>query len=207
MTRNLPDAFVPPNSPILIQKALEVPFGEIGAPATKKIIETMLRAAYGQQTSRKKPVLVGLAAPQVGISTRIILVDIGADGHGGVSSLQIYINPKISWKSDHKIEWYEGCYSTDCVCGIVARPDKVKIHAYNPDGKVIEEEFKGYIARIFQHEIDHLNGIEFVSHIKNDRKLHWVEENEFPKYRDKEAWRSWPKKCSRSRWHEIKGIT
>lgn len=197
-------SFVPPNHPILVRKAEKVPPSKIGNKQIQKIIEKMLKIGYGEQKDRKKPVLVGLAAPQVGISKRIILVDTGADGRGGASQLRVYINPEITWKSKQKSEWYEGCFSTDRACGIVSRPTKIKVRAYDTEGNVVEEEHKGYVARIFQHEIDHLNGIEFVQHIKDADNLHWVEEDEFPLYRDKEGWRNWPKKCPREKWMEIK---
>ena len=61
------------------------------------------------------------------LTKKIILVDIGADGHGGVSDLRVYVNPEITWMSDEKEEWYEGCFSTDRVCGIVNNPKKIKI--------------------------------------------------------------------------------
>ena len=151
--------------------------------------------------------MVGLAAPQIGISKRIILVDIGADGHGGVANLRAFINPKITDSSKETNEWYEGCYSTDHVCGIVKRPTKIQISAFNQNGQEIKEEYEGYVARIFQHEIDHLNGREFISYITDDNNLHWVEENEFPEYRNNEAWRTWPRKCSRQTWETIKHPT
>jgi peptide deformylase len=198
--------FAAPNDPILIKTAEAIPVNEITSEKNQKIVEKMLNFAYPEQGDIKKPVLVGLASPQVMISKRIILVDIKADGHGGVGDLRVYINPEIIWKSKEKIEWYEGCFSTDRVCGIVSRPKSIKIKAYTKDGKVVEEKYTGYVARIFQHEIDHLNGHEFTTHITDDEKLHWVKDGEFPKYRDKEAWRNWPTKCPRKRWEKIKGI-
>lgn len=198
--------FVYPNDPILVKTAEKISVKEITSSKTQKIIEKMLKFAYPEQSDRKKPVLVGLAAPQVKISKRIILVDVGADGHGKVSDLRVFINPEIVWKSKIKKEWYEGCFSTDRVCGIVSRPKSVKVKAYTKDGEKIEEKYTGYVARIFQHEIDHLNGIEFVKHIKDDNKLHWVEDGEFPQYRDREAWRIWPRKCPREKWETMKGI-
>ena len=134
------------------------------------------------------------------------MVDIGADGRGKVSDLKVYINPKIVWKSKTKEEWYEGCFSTDRVCGVVSRPKSVRIEAYTREGKKITEKHTGYVARIFQHEVDHLNGFEFVTHIKDDENLHWVEDTEFPEYRDEGAWRTWKTKCPRDRWEKIKGI-
>lgn len=200
------EAFVAPNNPILVEIAQPIKTDKITNQETQILIERMLDMAYGEQKDRSKPVLVGLAAPQIGTSKRIILVDIGADGKGNVSNLQVFINPEIVFSFNDETEWYEGCYSTDRVCGIVSRPTTVRIKALNREGKEIEQEYSGYVARIFQHEIDHLNGKEFVSHISDDNKLHWVEDEEFPIYRDKEAWRNWPNKCPRERWKQIKGI-
>jgi peptide deformylase len=198
--------FSAPDDPILIKVAQAIPADKITSSETQKLIGKMLKFAYPEQGDWKKPVLVGLAAPQVKISKRIILVDIKADGHGKVGDLRVYINPEIIWNSKEEVEWYEGCFSTDRVCGVVSRPKSVKISAFTQEGKRIEEKYSGYVARIFQHEIDHLNGKEFTTHITDDEKLHWVEDNEFPEYRNKEGWRNWPNKCPREKWEKIKGI-
>jgi len=198
--------FVKPISQILMKKAETIPVEKIQSKSVQDLIEAMLKIAYGEQKDRKKPVLVGLAAPQVGISKRIILVDVGANGLGDVSDLRVFINPRIVKFSKRKKRWYEGCFSTDRVCGIVARPSIITIQAYTQEGKEVTTKYKGYVARIFQHEIDHLNGIEFVKHVKSKNDLHWVEEDEFPKYRNKQGWRKWPHKCSKETWYKIKGI-
>lgn len=201
--------FLKPNDPVLTKVAKEIPQNKISSATTQKIIKTMLEVAFGEQKDSKKPVMVGLAAPQIGILKRIILVDIKADGKGKAGNLRIYINPQITWVSKREEEWYEGCYSTGRICGIVSRPIFIKIQALklhsrsvysNPllewEFEKVEEKWTGYIARIFQHEIDHLNGKVFTSRIKEPDKLHWVEEHEFPLYRNQEAWRNWPNKAS-----------
>ena len=198
--------FVRPDDPILIRVADAIDSKDLKSPEITSDIEKMLSVAYGEQEDRQKPVLVGLAAPQIGISKRIILVDAVADGKGVVGDLRVYLNPEIIWQSDEEEEWYEGCFSTSRVCGIVSRPKSIKIKAYNRDGFLVEEEYSGYTARIFQHEIDHLNGTEFVSHITDDSKLHWVEKAEFPEYRNNEGWRTWSKLCPRGKWEQIKGM-
>src|SRR3989344_5610848 len=201
------EKFVKPNDPILVQKAEEIKPEEIKSSELEALIERMLNVAYGEQVDRNKPLLVGLAAPQIGISKRIILVDVAAGGKGNVGDLRVYINPEIIWRSDDEIQWYEGCYSTDRVCGIVSRRNAIKLRALTREGESIEEDYEGYTARIFQHESDHLNGIEFISYITDDDKLHWVEEDEFPEYMNNEGWRNWPKKCPREKWERIKGIS
>ncbi len=133
------------------------------------------------------------------------MVDVKADGKGKIGDLRVYINPQITWASKREGEWYEGCYSTGRICGIVSRPQTIKVKAFtlkswgvnliSPLGwQMIKEEWTGYVARIFQHEIDHLNGKFFIDHIQNPDYLHWVEKNEFPLYRNKQAWKNWPKK-------------
>ncbi|MBI2018629.1 peptide deformylase [Candidatus Daviesbacteria bacterium] len=212
--------FLKPNDPVLSKIAKEIPRSEINSKTIQNIIQTMLNVAYGEQKDPTKPIMVGLAAPQIGISKRIILVDVKADGkglpatqdelarrcgRGKVGDLHIYINPEITWTAKQKGEWYEGCYSMGRVCGIVSRPTSIKIHAYGTDGRLVNETHKGYIARIFQHEIDHLNGKVFVDHIRDPDKLHWVKKSEFPLYRDKQAWRNWPKKYPFRVWKKISG--
>ena len=198
------NSFVPPHSPVLMQVAEAIQPDLIHSVEIGAIIDKMLNVAYGEQTDRSKPLLVGLAAPQIGISKRIILVDVIADGKGKVGDLRLYINPEIIWASTEHGEWYEGCFSTSSVCGIVSRPIGIKIHALTRDGTEVIEEHSGYTARIFQHEIDHLNGKEFTTHITDDQNLHWVEKHEFPKYRDEQGWRNWPMKCPREKWEKIK---
>lgn len=195
--------FVALCDPILTRRAKEV---VVEASETGRAIEKMLSVAYGEQKDQARPMLVGLAAPQIGISKRIILVDVKANGKGEVGDLRVYINPEIIWTSKEEYEWYEGCFSTDRVCGVVSRPIQIKIKAFAIDGKPVVEAHEGYTARIFQHEIDHLNGIEFVRHISDDNKLHWVEKEEFPLYRNHEGWRTWTHKCPRAKWEKIKGI-
>ncbi len=197
-------SFVTPSDPILREASAEVAADSIASDEVQYIIEHMYNIAYGNREDRSKSILVGLAAPQIGISQRIILVDIAADGKGHVADLKAYINPQITWESEEADTWYEGCYSTSRVCGIVTRPKEIEVTAYKRDGKLVTERHQGYVARIFQHEIDHLNGMVFVDRIPNDDDLHWVEDNEMGQYRNEEKWRTWECKCSREKWEKIK---
>lgn len=189
--------FLKPNNLILTKVAKEIPQSLINSPQIKKTAEDMLKIIQGEQKGQKRG--VGLAAPQIGISKRIILVDVAANKKGVGGDLRIYINPKITWKSKIKEDWYEGCYSTGRICGIVSRSTSIKIQTFTLtperwEAKLVEEKHFGYVARIFQHEIDHLDGKVFIHHIKDPAKLHSVNRKEFPLYR-KGAWRHWPKKA------------
>lgn len=210
MSKEIKDYFVKPDDPVLKQIAKLVEEVEISSLEIQNIIETMLDIAYGKQRDTSKPYLVGLAAPQIGISRRIVIVDTEQDAiKREAGNPQIFINPEIIWKSEEEEEWQEGCFSAGPnVRGIVRRPIFVKIRALNRNGEQVEATFDHYPARIFQHEIDHLDGHEFVDLVlaQNPNNLHWVEDEEFMEYRNNEAWRNWPKKCSRETWEKIKGV-
>lgn len=147
--------------------------------------------AEGEQGDQQKSILVGLAAPQIGKNIRVILVDLKADGKGYTSDLRLYVNSEIIEKSKETEEWYEGCYSTGDVKGIVSRSSWIKMRALDRNGKEVYESHQGYIARIFQHEIDHLDGIRFPERIESSAILHIVKESEMYLYRNNGAWRDW----------------
>ena len=112
----------------------------------KKLMNNMAETMYHAKG-------VGLAAPQVGISKRVIVVDIGE----GLFKLA---NPEIVSSSGIQ-DGAEGCLSVPDVVGNVKRSEHVKVKALNEDGDEVTIEASGYLARAFQHELDHLNGIIF----------------------------------------------
>jgi len=200
--------FIPPTDSHLNEVSEEVPVSEIRSEETQAIIEKMLDIAFGNTRNKNKSVLVGLAAPQIGIQKRIILVDLAATGvytrteSPPPPQIEVFINPQIIWSSDETIPWREACFSTGRIMGIVYRPARIIVQAYDREGNPIKQEFSGYTARIFQHEIDHLHGIRFPDRIQKDEDLHWVEEAEIVEYRI--VWPSWPKKCPREKWTVMK---
>ncbi len=103
---------------------------------------------------------VGLAAPQVGISKRIIVVE---DLEGTKSSL-VFINPKVV-KKKGRSSFCEGCLSVPDITRDVIRPEFIVLEALNLDGDKIKIETGGFLARVVQHEIDHLDGILFIDRI------------------------------------------
>jgi peptide deformylase len=113
------------------------------------MVETM-RAAPG----------VGLAAPQVGISERIIVVEYGDDEkEDAPKKLFTIVNPEITRKSDETVVGVEGCLSVPNLLGEVERHDAITVKGFNRRGQPMAIKAKGWLARIFQHEIDHLDGI------------------------------------------------
>jgi len=103
---------------------------------------------------------VGLAAPQVGISSRVIVVEFGKDDdEEAPKKLYTLINPEIVSFSEEKVNGMEGCLSVPGFVGEVDRYTEVVVKALNRSGKPVKVHAKGWLARIFQHEIDHLDGI------------------------------------------------
>jgi peptide deformylase len=109
---------------------------------------------------------VGLAAPQVGKSLRLVVINLEANG---VPPFVLF-NPKIVSKSLKRAEVEEGCLSLPEIFGMVKRPVKVKVEAQDLNGKKVRFSDDGWIARVAQHEIDHTNGVLIIDHIKKYTK-------------------------------------
>ncbi len=135
--------------PILKNKAEAVK--EINAEVLE-LIEKMKQTLSQEQEGRIKG--VGLAAPQVGVSKRIIVI-------AGKNGVKAFINPEIVKKSREKDIDKEGCLSLPGLWLDIRRSVKAKIRVLDETGKEIEIEAQGFMARVFQHEIDHLSGILF----------------------------------------------
>lgn len=197
---------IPPTNLSLNEAAAEVDSTQIQSAAIQKIIDEMLLLARGERQDVEKRTMVGLAAPQVGIDLRVILVDMGIDAdRRQPGQLQAFINPEIIWHSDEVVMEREGCFSTGDIYGIVPRYQAIRVRAYDRDGNQSIVEYTGFRARIFQHEIDHINGIRFPDRVGCNGVLHWVKEEERPQYRD--SWQNWPNRCPFSCWETMKSGT
>jgi peptide deformylase len=119
----------------------------------------------------------GLAAPQVGINKKIVIIESKPtyDEEGTLIDegvpLMVLINPEITKFSKEQCEFEEGCFSVPNFRGIVTRPKKVKVVAKDINNKNFQVNASGLMARVLQHEIDHLNGIIFTDLIKDKTKL------------------------------------
>lgn len=193
---------IPPSSEILNTVSDEIEPSSIISKEVQDLIDGMLDVANGEQGDTKRRTMVGLAAPQLGVAKRIIIVDTASTGMGEAPELQAFINPKIVAKSEITEQGREGCFSTGNVCGNVDRSSEVVVEAFNRKGELVSGTWTGFTARIFQHEIDHLDGIRFPDRITDETKLHWVEPDKFGEYRTK--WVDWDEFCPRERWEAIK---
>ena len=106
---------------------------------------------------------IGLAAIQVGVPKRILVMDI--DQKDGKKNPKAYINPKILWASEEMATFEEGCLSVPEIWDEVERPAKIRAEYLDRDGKRHEIEAEGLFATCLQHEMDHLEGILFVDHL------------------------------------------
>jgi peptide deformylase len=194
---------IEPAHPMLQDIAEEVPVEAIQSKEIQEVITDMLAIAAGERTDIEKLIMVGLAAPQVGVSKRIILVDVGVTPQRKeFGTLRVFINPKIIWKSEEKEEGREGCFSVPReLVGIVPRHLAVQVTAFDRKGNPINERFEGFTARIFQHEIDHLDGLRFPDRVGKEGKLHWVKEEDISRYREEPA--NWSHSCSWNEWLDI----
>jgi len=114
------------------------------------------------ETMRQAPG-VGLAAPQVGDSSRLIVVEYGDDENDEIPpKLYVMANPEITRTSQETILGTEGCLSVPGIQGDVERLEAITVKGLNRHGRPMTVKAKGWLARIFQHEIDHLDGILFV---------------------------------------------
>ena len=107
---------------------------------------------------------VGLAAPQVGESIRMIVVEYPEDDTVEDSPKRTYkvINPEIIWRSEETVEGSEGCLSIPGYVGTVVRNESIKVKGLSVFGRPLKLNLSGWTARIFQHEIDHLEGICYI---------------------------------------------
>ena len=142
--------------PVLRKSAAEIDFSEVDKNFLDNLVETM-HAEDG----------VGLAAPQVGVSKRIIAAGDGENWY-------TIINPKIVSHSILTEKDVEGCLSLPGLRGEVTRYRKVTVKGLDRDGNPIEVQARGLLARVFQHEIDHLDGILYIDRVENET-LNWID--------------------------------
>jgi peptide deformylase len=106
---------------------------------------------------------IGLAAVQIGVPLRIIVMDLARDDEP--KAPRYFVNPEILWASEETKPWEEGCLSVPEIYDEVDRPARVKLRYLDYDGKLIEEDAEDLFAVCIQHEMDHLEGVLFIDHL------------------------------------------
>ncbi len=162
------------DEPVLRRKAKKV--AKV-TPELRKLIDDMI------DTMRDAPG-VGLAAPQVGVSERVIVVEYAEDDDEAEGApppkkkLYALINPEIIWASEEMVDGTEGCLSIPGWLGDVSRHDAIAVKALNRSGQKVKINAEGWLARIFQHEIDHLDGVLYIDRLVSPDTLRRVQPGE-----------------------------
>ncbi len=161
-------AYIPCMSikPIIIHpdprlKKVADPVGVI-TPELGKLAEDMLETMYDAPG-------IGLAAPQVGVLSRLLVMDCVKDPEAATRPMVLF-NPEVTWSSEALNTYEEGCLSIPEQYGEVERPAEVRVAWTGLDGKRHEEAFDGLWATCVQHEIDHLNGKLFIDYLRPLRR-------------------------------------
>lgn len=145
--------------PVLKRKAHEV--GAVDDELRKQI-DDMMETMYDGNG-------IGLAAPQVGISNRVLVLDVKQREHESGVPQPVepmhFVNPEIIWSSEERNVYNEGCLSIPEHYAEIERPKKVRVKYVDYDGKQQELEADGLLATCLQHEIDHLDGILFIDYL------------------------------------------
>lgn len=158
--------------PVLQKRAEEVK--NLADPAIQEFIENLVETFQASDG-------VGLAAPQVFESARIVVFHIPeelARTRGVVDTvpLTVLINPVIEPLTEELVSAWEGCFSIPGMMGEVARPRAIRYSGTTPDGEYIVREAKDYHARVVQHECDHLDGILYPQRMLNMQRFGFIEE-------------------------------
>lgn len=152
------------DDPVLQTKAEPI---EENSEELQQLIQDMFDTMYNAEG-------VGLAAPQIGKPLRLFVMDADPmtedDEDQGNFGQMTFINPEITWKSDEVDEYEEGCLSIPEIRENVRRPVKITISYYDQDFNEKKLTVDQMVARVIQHELDHLNGVLFIDHLGSFRK-------------------------------------
>lgn len=161
--------------PILRQVALPVAPERIGTDWMRDLIVDMTETLHDYGG-------IGLAAPQIGESLRLAIIEIpgGLSRYGEIPPmpLTVFVNPRIEILDATAAGYWEGCLSIPGLRGFVERPQRVSVAYTRLDGAAEEFELSGFLATVFQHEFDHLDGKLYIDRIKDPQLLGFDEEFE-----------------------------
>jgi len=172
--------------PVLRQKARDLTPEEIGSPEFQRLVALM------RDTMRDAPG-VGLAAPQVGVGLRLVVIEDRAEYQAAVPpadlaarervpvAFQVLVNPRLTVEDPTPAEFHEGCLSVTGFTALVARARGVKVEALDEQGRPVTVHATGWYARILQHELDHLDGTLYLDRMETrsfatleNHRRHWA---------------------------------
>lgn len=164
--------------PVLREVARPLQRDEIGSETVNRLIEDMVDTLHDYGG-------IGLAAPQIGESLRLAIIEIpgGPSRYGELESmpLSVFINPVIEVLDPTTEGYWEGCLSVPGLRGFVERPQHIKVIYTTDTGAAAELDLEGFLATVFQHEFDHLDGVLYIDRLTDTRMLAF--DKEFVRYR------------------------
>ncbi|MBX4201696.1 peptide deformylase [Candidatus Saccharibacteria bacterium] len=147
----------------LRQKSKRVP---IITNEVRAVIQDMIDATIDWEATREHEVGVALAAIQIDKPYKVIIVRNDFDNKDD-KTFHVFVNPEIMKYEGEIKEDFEGCLSVTDIYGKVPRYDRIRVRALDENGKPVRVRAEGFLARVFQHEIDHIDGKVFVDHLKD----------------------------------------
>lgn len=136
--------------------------------------DKLLPLAFDMQQTMKHASGVGLAAPQIELGLRMVLVSSKSnERYPEAPTMQttVLLNPEIVWRSEEQAQGWEGCLSIPGLRGMIPRHAAIRVSYETMAGEALEQEFSGFIARIIQHEVDHLDGVLFPERVESMHDL------------------------------------
>jgi len=163
--------------PVLRKKVKPVPVAEITMPTIQRLIDDMMQTMVEYHG-------IGLAAPQVHEELRLFVAQVvtdrdeaeDEDAESRPPTLMVLINPEITPVGRHVVEDWEGCLSIPDLRGLVPRHRDIKVRAHDRTGKAVDIQASGFMARVIQHETDHLDGVLFLDRMKSLDSLSFLDE-------------------------------
>jgi peptide deformylase len=161
--------------PTLRQRARPVTRDEMASGSLAPLVEDMIDTLHHAGG-------IGLAAPQIDVPIRLAIIEIpgGRSRYGEIPPmpLSVFVNPVIEVVDTATAGYWEGCLSVPGLRGFVERPQHIRVRAHDLEAQPIELELRGFLATVFQHEFDHLDGTLYVDRITDRTRLAFEEEFE-----------------------------
>lgn len=152
-------------APVIREKAAEVT--DLQDPQLHALIDNLFATVAHENG-------MGIAAPQVSVSKRIIILSPKPNArypYAPTMEATAMINPEMTWGSSEMDKDWEGCLTVPGLRGLVPRHRAIRVRYQTRDGAILETEYGGFLARVFQHEVDHLDGLVFLDRIESTHDL------------------------------------
>ena len=160
-------------NPVLRQVATEIPPDLIASEELENLIADMI-------ATMRKEGGIGIAAPQIGVSVRAAVIEVERDStrypDSPVFDLEVLLNPRVTIVDENEQSYWEGCLSIPDLRGLVTRPRAVRVDYTDCEGRAKSIEVANFLATVFQHELDHLDGVLFIDRVRDTTKLATIED-------------------------------